>query len=631
MSSEETATSFLRSIRIQNLGPIRNFELDLPFEGDRPLPVCLVGTNGSGKSTVMSTVVNALVYAKDLTYQDTEMKEKNDFYRTQSGNYISDGADFTYTHLKFDHFDASSIVLTKSWSEFRQKHMELPFLSDTRLIHELHHSDQMKFTLSPKRGLDLDLRELRKCFDQNCVLYFPPNRFEHPSWLNEQEDHSPSLDQATRFKHYSYRSVISDSRLNKLVDWIFGFVFDDLYFTRVFGSDDHEQTEQGRYSSRSLKLIHSIIQYVLELDEHATVQLYFGSSRNRKITIIVESETEEAIYRDLNSLSSGQISLFVLFCSIICDFDSQNSWKQTNQIKGIVLVDEFDKHLSIGLQRNVVPKLMALFPHVQFIFTTHSPLLVLGIEDEFGKDKTVVELPSCRQIQSESFCEFERAYDALEMTTKFQSEIKEKIRESSRPLLLTEGKTDAKCLRIAWNKLYEESEMPFEILAVGIEPDEETRSGGAEQLRRTLEFLAVATERPIIGLFDNDRKGNEQYNGLNKRAFNAHDETTGRRDHLTKSVSAVLLTVPSNRGDFVSQKMEFRLLEIEHFFDDELLEQQGLKGDPIFPGVGVFEIRESRKAAFSEIVDTLPADSFSEFSLVFDQLKDANSKFGASE
>ena len=50
------------------------------------------------------------------------------------------------------------------------------------------------------------------------------------------------------------------------------------------------------------------------------------------------------------------------------------------QISGIVLVDELDLHLHAQLQRQVVTRLRSALPHIQWVITTHSPLIVTSFE-----------------------------------------------------------------------------------------------------------------------------------------------------------------------------------------------------------------------------------------------------------
>jgi len=55
--------------------------------------------------------------------------------------------------------------------------------------------------------------------------------------------------------------------------------------------------------------------------------------------------------------------------------------KPIREVKGIVLVDEIEKHLHPLWQRRIFKLLSEQFPKVQFIVTTHSPLCVLGTTD----------------------------------------------------------------------------------------------------------------------------------------------------------------------------------------------------------------------------------------------------------
>jgi hypothetical protein len=48
---------------------------------------------------------------------------------------------------------------------------------------------------------------------------------------------------------------------------------------------------------------------------------------------------------------------------------------------GIVLIDELEQHLHPRWQRSIIRRLYDMFPHVQFIATTHSPVCVGGITD----------------------------------------------------------------------------------------------------------------------------------------------------------------------------------------------------------------------------------------------------------
>ncbi|MGE0789806.1 MAG: AAA family ATPase [Sandaracinaceae bacterium] len=52
------------------------------------------------------------------------------------------------------------------------------------------------------------------------------------------------------------------------------------------------------------------------------------------------------------------------------------------ELEGIVLLDEIDLHLHPTWQRRVVPILRSTFPRLQFVVTTHSPLVLTGFESD---------------------------------------------------------------------------------------------------------------------------------------------------------------------------------------------------------------------------------------------------------
>lgn len=50
-----------------------------------------------------------------------------------------------------------------------------------------------------------------------------------------------------------------------------------------------------------------------------------------------------------------------------------------SQIRGVVLIDEIEQHLHATWQRDIVSRLRKLFPQIQFIATTHSPIIAASV------------------------------------------------------------------------------------------------------------------------------------------------------------------------------------------------------------------------------------------------------------
>jgi len=189
------------------------------------------------------------------------------------------------------------------------------------------------------------------------------------------------------------------------------------------------------------------------------------------------------------------------------------------------------------------------------------------------------------------------------------------------PLLIVEGKTDKIIISTAWKKLYGEKkiEMPFDIYSSEINP--EKGGGGAEAVRRALEYISMLpNKRIIIGIFDNDREGNNQFKGLNKSIFEEHKEQVICRKHIQKNIYALLLPCPQNRRSFVGEKFNQRYLTIEHYFTDEILEQYNLIGDKIASDSNIFHIKNGSKVGFANNITKFDKNSFQEFSILFEKI-----------
>ncbi len=71
-----------------------------------------------------------------------------------------------------------------------------------------------------------------------------------------------------------------------------------------------------------------------------------------------------------------------------------------NELPGVVLVDEIDAHLHPAWQQEIIGALAKAFPKIQFIFTTHSPLITgtleranINVVTRRGSSPPIVEPP----------------------------------------------------------------------------------------------------------------------------------------------------------------------------------------------------------------------------------------------
>lgn len=97
---------YTKRIQIHNYGPIDRIDISFPFEDDNPKPVLLVGENGSGKSIVLSHIVNGLITAQQVAYPETP--------EVAAGRCTNSGAVLTLGHLKSIHLGESTLKMACS-------------------------------------------------------------------------------------------------------------------------------------------------------------------------------------------------------------------------------------------------------------------------------------------------------------------------------------------------------------------------------------------------------------------------------------------------------------------------------------------------------------------------------------
>lgn len=93
---------YAKRIQLTNYGPIEGLDIVCPFDGDKPKPIVLVGENGSGKSVLLSHVVNGLLFAQQVVYPQTPEVEEGRVYKLRSPFYIRSGYQFYFARVDFE-------------------------------------------------------------------------------------------------------------------------------------------------------------------------------------------------------------------------------------------------------------------------------------------------------------------------------------------------------------------------------------------------------------------------------------------------------------------------------------------------------------------------------------------------
>lgn len=84
---------------------------------------------------------------------------------------------------------------------------------------------------------------------------------------------------------------------------------------------------------------------------------------------------------DLLELAHGHAAALGILAELLLRVELSHEDDDVEHDSGVVLIDEPEMHLHLELQERILPALVAMFPHVQFIVATHSPVIVSSIDD----------------------------------------------------------------------------------------------------------------------------------------------------------------------------------------------------------------------------------------------------------
>lgn len=637
LRNPQSSLMYLRRLLLENIGPVASLKITDFLTGEKPKPVVFVGPNGSGKSLVLAHIANFFLSAKAEIYEGAEM-EKGKVFKYRSPLYIRTGTQYSHALLDFGSgLELEEWQLTMSRKELEKEMGSPPPHSSWSDIPDSEHSH---FRLGkPSPALP---QQLRSWMEGHVFLYFPPNRFEQPAWLNQKNlTYTARFEDRTNLQGYTERRGIAWEVLASVKDWLLGVALDHFVnehamipvglATSAATATVVTQQIMARIptsgpNSVAIACINSIVSQILKHRDDEQCQISLGSKQARHIGVKFTGPGNRVReIQNLFALSTGETGLLAMFGGLLRDFDMTGKpYKSVDDISGVVVIDEVDLHLHVDMQRHVLPKLLRLFPQVQFVLSSHSPLFLLGMKEEFGVDGfMVVSLPDGERIDVEQFREFERAYEVFRATARFKSDIKQQLADHHEPLLLTEGESDALHLRTAWEKLFPGILMPFRVSQPGVIAKGGSRGTGAGNLSLAVRALVpvLPAANRVVALFDHDHEGEPQFNGLTKFDFAPHPSASGCLKAGSRDVFAVLLPAPPGREKLVSAlKASFRVLEIEHYYPDAVLQQHGLVED-VFAGGDIFEIKDSKKAHFAKQVAVLPASAFEAFRVLFDRLR----------
>jgi energy-coupling factor transporter ATP-binding protein EcfA2 len=466
-------------------------KLEMHFE-ENEIAV-LTAVNGRGKTTVLSHIVDAFHEMARPFFQGEYEGKENKFYRVSSQTENLNSNKFSLAYLRFRLKSGEKIDYVNARGELTEEEYNNLGLPDDKIqFNELKVSLDLS-GFAKNISSSFEQKKAQLIFESNIFTYFPSYRYEAPGYLNDPYQIELSFAKRSGYTGLLRNPIEVVSGLPQIANWIMDVVLD----ARV--SDDHQSL--GLFYNLNILLTSTLISKGFGPLRFGIGPRGFGGTR---IQIVTDQVDSKSVYPSIFNISAGEASMLCLFGELIRQSDNINKNVPFADISGIILIDEVDKHLHIKLQKEILPRLLNKFPNIQFIISSHSPFLSMGLAEVALDRSKIIDLetfgiskdPTTNELYAEVYqmmigenSRFKELYISLEA----------KIKTGNEPLIITEGKTDVQHLRTAKNRL--------SIQDLDVEFFDITEDWGDSRLKILLKELSkIPHTRKIVGIFDRDDK-----------------------------------------------------------------------------------------------------------------------------
>jgi len=551
---------YIERIIIKNFAPFEN--LDLVFKQNEI--AVLTAVNGRGKTTILSYIVDAW-HELLRPHFNNEFKGKEDsYYRFSSAAHVLDTTKPAFVYIRFRINDAFVDYLNIRGKCSEQQYAEVVKLNDRIPFEQfgklLEQEDCVKTTFP------IEKKKIEEVINKNVITYFPAYRYEKPGYLNDPYEIHLDFKKKSPFSGNLPNPLEVVTGLPQLANWIMDVVLDGLVNKpKVSPAESNPRVTVSIEMNGLIKNLNQLISQTLQPKINTQCRLGIGR-RNAGSARISINSGDQLIYPSIFDLSSGETAMFCLFGEILRQADILKTNVPLNEIQGIVLIDEVDKHLHIKLQKEILSKLFALFPNVQFIISSHSPFLNMGLAEIAKERSRIVDLDhggiDAVLEKNDQYLEVYNmmTQDNARYAQQYQS-LRDKLVTSTKPLIITEGKTDIKHLKRAKEKLG---------ISIDIEFWEAPDEWGSSKLETLLENLSkIPNQRRIIGIFDRDEP-----------KYLEHFLSDGKVQYKVLGNNVFAFAIPKVNSDIYGVET----ISIEHYYAPVILSRADKNGRRLFLG-----------------------------------------------
>lgn len=310
-----------------NINKVRHLEnIKIPLSCNEKKHLVFTGKNGSGKTSVLESIVSFFKFATSDRYQP---KENIEYYCTLWKNKYED----LQKHCQSEGDKREKLAAENNYNMFKQ-------LLDNWNGASVETTSMMS------------LRE-RYLNGQFVLAYYSAERkFNVETYKN--------IEKIELKNHYG----ITENPGQKLTKYLV-----DLKAMHAFSKDKKRTLKIEKWFEQFEDILKDIFEapdLTLKFDEES-------------FQFSINIPNRESF--DFNTMSSGYAAVFDIVNDLIIRMEAQAKTRMSFDLEGIVLIDEIETHLHLELQKSILKILVKLFPNIQFIITTHSPFILSSLDN----------------------------------------------------------------------------------------------------------------------------------------------------------------------------------------------------------------------------------------------------------
>lgn len=513
-----------------NRAPFEHLELDFKKNGIN----VLTAINGKGKTTILSHIVDAFYELARPNFENEFEGKSNKYYRISSSIFNLNLSLPSFVYFVFNN-DGDRWDYIDIRNECSENDYEANISIDNKIPYN-EFSQELKVGKNVKKWCNSAQKDsVIKLFNQNLLTFFPSYRYESPGYLSDTYSFKIEHKIESGYSGFLTNPLRVICQFKVLANWLLDVVLDEVRQSQKLLSIGNqllplikknnanvnsiiEENEIPKdvllklislssYSQQEvLKNINQVISNLLSSKyPQRLLKVGVGDRAQGGTRInIVDVSDETVVYPSIFNMSSGEKALVSIFVELLRQMD--NLRIKINDISGIVLIDEIDKNLHISMQHEILPKLLNMFPNVQFIVTSHSPFLIMGLAHDAQERAHIIDLDNdglvCELANNEQFKELcSLVISEDQVFANRYIDLKSKMKTVNKPVVISEGKTDWKHFKAALNhfkELGEYTDLDVEILEYDFD-------FGDSKLHTLLNQYKMFPHRyKVIGIFDCD-------------------------------------------------------------------------------------------------------------------------------